>query len=123
MSLNWNLTAIADYETLCFIGEGEERRLNPVTDALIWYTLTVDIGQLTEKSFEEFFARMVIYDALRGPLLWEAGGYRSITREELRQHIGLNTNASFKVGARGPWLKRVTDNTVRDAIRAAEMKG
>lgn len=114
MSLNWNLREVENFEGVCFVGEGEERRLNPITDALIWYTLLIDIGQLTEKTFEEFFARMVIYDALRSPFYYDGTQYRSITREELRQHIGLNTNASFKVGARGPWLKRLTDNYVRD---------
>jgi hypothetical protein len=125
MSLNWKTNKIENFQTVCFIGEGEERRLNPVTEALIWYTMSVDIGQLTDAILDEFYARMMIADRLYGPLYSETYidgttgqqrlRKRSLTYAELKAHVGLSTNATFKPVARSKWLKQKVDLISSDA--------
>lgn len=119
MALHWDLKDIRDYETACFVmGEDGKRRLSPVTEALIWYTMAVDIGRLTEADLPEFWARMKVADALRGPMLWDIDEYRPITLDELKAHVGLSTNVA-KV-PRASWVKRVvTEGRMRDYVAEA----
>lgn len=114
MSLNWDVSKIENNKEVCFTGEGDNRCLAPVTNTLIWYTLAVDIGDISEKTVDEFYIRMNLLDRINtGPMHWEAGGYRSITLEELRQHIGLHTNVG-RGETRSKWFKHKIDGVVRD---------
>lgn len=112
MSLDWKLDRIQDYETLCWrpaldedgnqiIDEdGDPRvRLEPITDCLIWGTMCVEIGKITEKNFEEFHRRLEeAHEVGIAPSInyfddetqeWRT---RIPTLEEVRLHIGLSTN-------------------------------
>ena len=116
MSLNWSLDKIANYKDLCWRPElddegnqvidadGDKRvRLEPITDCLIWGTMCVEIGRITEKNYEEFHRRLVEADevgiapsinyfdqtAKNGKGAWLS---RIPTLEEVRAHIGLSTN-------------------------------
>lgn len=114
MSLNWDVSKIENNKEVCFTGEGENRCLDPVTNTLIWYTLCLGIGEISEKTVDEFYIRMNLFDRLStGPMHWEAAGYRSITLEELRQHIGLHTNVG-RGETRNKWFKHKIDGVVRD---------
>lgn len=114
MSLDYNLSKIANRESVCFVGEGDDRRLSNITNALIWMTLAVDIGEITEKTIDEFFVRLSIVERLHGASFIEDGKPHLISYAELQQHIGLRTNVGSG-GTRYKWLKAKMDNMIRDA--------
>lgn len=98
MSLRWELTKIENAETVCFLppDENGEKRINPVTDVLIWYTIALGMSDITAANWHLFYRRLWFYDRLNGPLLLrqEGGIPKPVTPEEVRQHVGLHTNVS-----------------------------
>lgn len=70
MSLNWNLTGIKNYEHLCWREDGNgEKTMNPVTHSLIFATMAVDMGEITEKNWKEFWTRIFAWERIHGPYL------------------------------------------------------
>jgi hypothetical protein len=118
MSLDYELGQIENYKEVCYTGEPGERKMSPVTHALIFITMSVDIGRITEKNYLEFYTRAKFAAALFGSSLMKAdehGGYkeRGITIEDVRAHIGLHTNVADKT--RAYFVKRQVDNYFRSA--------
>lgn len=128
MALYWDLSKIKDYEKECFIGEGEERVMKPVTNSLIWTTMIIGIGNWTEKDIDEVYIRVNQYERMTGPTIYvdddgnRFGGNRLngeldkdgyITRDEIRKHIGLSTNVARMTTAQ--WLKRL-DRIYRENV-------
>lgn len=119
MSLNWNIEKIADYESVCFIETEEGKRLAPLTEALIFLTVGVGLGEITKANASEFYTRVTTLDKLGGPMLTGRGGKpHAITLEEIEAHIGLYTNVANK--SRPKWLRENVGSTVDDIKRAAE---
>jgi hypothetical protein len=102
MSLNWNVEQVVNHEQVCFIETDEKdsegkplRRMNPVTDALIWATISIKLGEITEANADDFYARLAIMEKLSGPFLVDGeGNSRYITPEEVKAHIGLYCNVA-----------------------------
>ena len=118
MSLDYELGEIANYKEVCYTGEPGQRKMSGVTHALIFVTMSVDIGHITEKNYLEFYTRAKFVAALFGSTLYEAdehGGHRErdFTIEEVRAHIGLGTNVHDKT--RAHFVKRHVDNYFRSA--------
>src|SRR5581483_2508285 len=88
MSLTWNIEKVKDYDTVCWI-EGE---LNPITNTLIWATMSVKLGEITEKNAAEFYARLAITEKITGPSVVKDGEPYYITPEDVEAHIGLYCN-------------------------------
>jgi hypothetical protein len=121
MALNWDLRDIANHKEVCWLGEGEERRLNPITDALIWYTLALDIGDLSDANLDEFVFRMRTYDRLFRPLLIGPDREdRRLTYAEVKAHVGLRTNVSQVT--RSKWMKRMVENFSRETARLVKLE-
>jgi hypothetical protein len=106
MSLSWNVEKIDNYETVCWIKkeDGEGSRLNPVTEALIFNSMAIDIGLITNDNAAEVFARTRILESVNGEMLIKSGKGTMITIEDIRAHVGLSTNVSFK--SRKEWAMR-----------------
>jgi hypothetical protein len=133
MALRWNLEGIVDADSVCWITAPEdipmhgvkagEQVMNPVTNVLIWATIGVDLGSITEKNAAEFFARLRFTERLDGPFLIRAevdgvrpeGEAAFVTEEEVAAHIGLSCNVVDK--SRTQWLKRFTNDLDRLASR------
>ena len=118
MSLDYELGQIANYKEVCYTGEPGQRKMSAVTHALIFVTMSVDIGHITEKNYLEFYTRTKFVFRLFGSTLYEAdehGGYkeRDFTLEEIRAHIGLGTNVHEK--SRAHFVKRHIDSFFRSA--------
>ena len=119
MPLTWDIEDIEDYKNVCWIREEEDLgdeskvRLNPVTEVLIWATISVSMGEITAKNADEFFARVFICDRLFGGFLIKDGKPENLTPEHIRAHIGLRTNVSEETRAK--WMKRI----VGDEMKAA----
>jgi hypothetical protein len=136
MSLNFDLSKITDYRNAChetftgsqeemeermghprFFGgnwsyEGSDRsrivRLHPVTEALVFSTMSVMMGSITEKNWREFYSRVAMKEAALGASLINGDGSPAyITPEQVRAHIGLTTNVRTEsAGKFNGWLVR-----------------
>jgi hypothetical protein len=84
----------------------EKKRWHPVTDTLIWKTMSIDLGEITEANLDEWWFRVRLLQLLDGgPELHGGIGSFYLTRQDIDDHIGLSTNVSDK--SRAEWLKRV----------------
>jgi hypothetical protein len=117
MSLDWSIDKCQGYKDGQHVIEVDldegrtETRQNPRLNDLIWATIMIGIGEVTEKNVDEVFARLAFTEALYGPRLhrWDPEQEQAIpepwTREMLTPWIGLRTNV-FPKEAQGKWLKR-----------------
>lgn len=112
MALNWDLSNIKEFEDLCYrtmestyvdVDEetGEEITKNhvelvPLADALIWATICVGMGEVTEDTYVEFWRRVAALEAWNGAFLTTKDGPRPITLADVKAHIGLSTNVSME---------------------------
>lgn len=90
MSLDFKLGDIKNYRELCWTDSqlGHDcKQLTGLTHALIWDTMTVGLGEVTEKNLDEWMYRLCIMDRVYPREM-------KITRQDLVSHIGLRTNAS-----------------------------
>lgn len=122
MPLTWDLTKIENADEVCWIEatqddpnhgiEAGKSYMNPLTNVLIWSTISVDLPGPTAENVGEFFARLRFTEQQLGPFLIrpEVDGKRPegeaafITPEEVIAHIGLRCNVSTK--SRVQWMKR-----------------
>lgn len=113
MALNWDLTKIKDFETVCFRTDAEgNRKLNPVTESMIWLTMHLGIGGLTKRHAPEFAKRLNVYQGIFGPILFNESGPAYLGAEEVYAHIGLTTNVSHET--RSKFMKRVWGHVDRE---------
>ena len=120
MSLDWNVAKVADYETLCWVEHPDgSRTVNPVTEALVFYTLNVGMGAITAKNAEEFYFRVHQAETMFGAVLNEWGPEDEqprqvfISLDDVKAHIGLATNASNLT-------KSAFDKRLRERLRSEE---
>lgn len=147
MSLNFDLTAIP-LETRTIVADHDkpnpyyragqskpedefeyrkgDKLMSPVTNALIWGTMFVDMGTITADNADEFFARTALQEKLSGAYLTETSDDgkvhkpRPITYKDVVDHIGLRTNVSTLTRAK--WMKRVVDYAMKDMVEIAKRK-
>ena len=125
MSLDWDVSNVTDYETVCFEQrynpdrKQTERMVKPVTNQLVFSTMVIDQSGITETNVEEFAWRLALYQQMFGGLIIEAKDNefveRFISAEEVRAHIGLRTNVVTQ--SRASWLKRMAELHYRDFVR------
>lgn len=104
MSLNYELGDIKDWKEVCFKRREDEEWMNPVTESLIWATMSVGINTIKESNVEEFYFRIKALELVSGAFMSMRGEgdkleNRYFTFEEIKAHIGLSTNASRKTHA------------------------
>lgn len=131
MALNYRLTNIKGWEELCYTVATEdmnnffvyakkgEKIIQPITNALIFATLAVGMGEITEENYHEFWARVAAWEGVGGAFLI---GHR-ITLLDVKAHIGLWTNATFKKETNTAFMKKLVlaaQDTRRALERAAE---
>lgn len=113
MALTWDVTACEDSESL--IGEQEW----PITNALVWATISCGMCLDDPKDFPEFYARLYVVEKLTGPMIADGDGKPySITAEDVRKRIGLRTNVGHET--RAQWLKRFVGYDLKQGEAAAK---
>jgi hypothetical protein len=121
MSLNWNLKDIVDFEKVCW---QEDKSINPITEGLVFRTMAVSLGEITEKNANEFWERSFMASIALGRMpissFTEEYGLtlRDYTLEEITRHIGLKTNVSNK--SRAGFMKDVRRNIEQLAKKRRE---
>lgn len=85
--------------------EGEQK-WHPVTDTLIWMSMAVDLGTITEANLDEWNFRVGLLRKCSGrPHMTGGVGDFDIQRQDLVNHIGMVTNVTTK--KRSQWLARI----------------
>lgn len=114
MALTWDITNIEDHKNVVWIPAPTEEnpeavRMNPVTEVLIFGTISVGLGSITDKNVDEFAARFRVIEKLHGPMLTAKNRKdRFVTDEEFIAHIGLVCNVSNET--RSQWARRMLVN-------------
>jgi hypothetical protein len=85
MSLDWDATKVKDYDKLT-------DRERAIMDTLIWYTIGTGIGDITEKTAPEFYARIKVREKLFDTMSSVNGEPFFIKPEHVKRFIGLKTN-------------------------------
>ena len=128
MSLDWNLEEIQGNKELCWIdAENDKVRMNPVTETLIFATISTGIGKITEENWSEFYTRLKVFEKLEGPFLVKGDGSDWwIEPSDVENHIGLSTNVGFKDKSRSAWCREqlsiTLDSLKKSAIRVTADK-
>lgn len=112
MSLRWNIENIPDWQNACRVPtEDGGHKLSDVTHTIIMSSMWVEAGGLVEETVEEWVLRLTTWEKLLGTTMMdipEGDGPlvpRYITEEEIRAHVGLTVNVSYK--PRKEWLEHV----------------
>lgn len=125
MALTWDLTEVENPDEVCWIKSEDGSYMSSVTNAIIWRTMGVDIGHITSETAALFYARSKMLDKIDGFMIHdkENPNGRSITAEEIEQHIGLRTNVRDVLSDK-KWGSRIMEYGLNrwmcDYRRAAE---
>ena len=136
MPLNWSVKNVKDADDVCYftatktriydgVKRGEEYT-HPITDALVWATMSLGLNEITEENIDEWEKRLALAYSVQwiskqvvfagfaddGDIKWEP---RMLTRADLERHIGLETNASYESGS--AWRKRVMERMEEEGLR------
>lgn len=124
MSLNWNVSNIENSESVCFFTHHNEdgelrRRLTQSTESLIFLTMVVGLGRITESNYKEFYKRIALFERLRGCVRVKKSDSGKFvddpyTLEDIRQHIGLTVNVSDEKP--DAWRKRILKSWEHDLV-------
>lgn len=120
MSLNYNLQGIAD-------GVVEEN--STLTEAMIFLTMHIGWGEITEQNAAQWYARVHVWEQTYGTMLRvrdeddpDHMSPRPITPEDVRKFIGLTTNVFGHSGAKqesdAAFNKRLMKFALEDAAAA-----
>lgn len=135
MSLNYDLTKIENYEERCtevatetvstFMRTHEKGAtvLKPLTHTLVFLSMSVGLGRITEKNWRKWYGRARTIEALGGA--WrtrvEDDGTHCplfLTPEDVHSHIGLSTNV-LPAESDAKWRKRIVESSIEDREREA----
>lgn len=101
MSLDYELSGIDNWRETCL---DDTDSIRPVTEVLIFGTLSVGLGKITESNVAEWVARFAIIEAIDGPSLITPDGPKSVDEDHIAAHIGLKTNVPDMT--RLAWLRQ-----------------
>lgn len=85
MSLDWNATGVRDFDQLT---DNEY----VTRDALVWATMAIGIGVITEENAQEFYSRLSLLEKVTGASRFKDGEPLYFTPDDVKRFIGLTTN-------------------------------
>ena len=116
MALHWDITAIPDEVRWVDARDDDgnlimdeetgkpQKQISPTTDALIWASMSVDMGEITKKNYQKFAERLNLIQNLDGPFMVTHTPHgtigRRITEEDVKNNIGLSTNVYTETDAK-----------------------
>ena len=120
MSLAWDITDIADADSLWIYNMDGENILSPLTEVLIHLTTNVGLNEITQKNYKTFYRRIkeleVAY-GMRGFLTEPENQTRMPFLNEVQRHIGLKTNAEVLTNRKfSGHLRRQVEFTTNELI-------
>jgi hypothetical protein len=112
MALHFDLTGIENGDEL-YNADGTD--LDGVTKTIVFATMNVGLGSITDENAGEFYARLTILDKLMGPFITDDNYKSLLTPEVVIRHIGLKTNVAKE--SRPAWTKRVMTYVIDENAR------
>jgi len=119
MSLSYDLTKITNVSEVCY----KDGKMNPITQAIIWSAIGVQLTEITKDNYEEWFIRNKIVGRITRSGNFIPNESRSdpdLTLQEFKDHIGLKTNV-FPAMTRHKWvsqyLKNIINSQAHDLMR------
>ncbi len=101
MSLDFNLREIPNHREMCWNGDN----LAPITHNLVWATIGVGLGAITEKNLPEWLFRLEFLNRIGCDL-------GNLDKPALEAHIGLSCNVIDE--SRAKFIKRHIKGVVSD---------
>lgn len=94
MSLDINYKGVPDWEETCIQTDDEgKQRLHPITQLIGFHTMYISLSEITEKNWQDFYARVSTWEDITGPQLTLTNGDEyNLKPEDIYNHIGLSTN-------------------------------
>jgi hypothetical protein len=97
----------------------DENKIHPVTNYLIWSSLLTGISSITKANVDEVFRRIAVLQKLEGAQIQYVDPISNdwieiyLTRQDIENHIGLWTNASYLTDAQ--FNRKVMERLSREA--------
>lgn len=126
MALNFDVSQIKDFRTVTTHPEDigkVKQRWHPVTDAILWTTMSVGLGTITSSNIDEWIYRLTLLQKISGAELTLGPNTKVfITKEDIEMHIGLATNVTSL--SRSKWLKHhlSEESVLKDSPSVAQGK-
>lgn len=98
MSLNFDLTKIKNYETVCYTEAGT---LKGLTTGLIYLMPVIGMSGITTATAKTVYLRLATYEQLFGPVR----EHDRITLKQVLAHVGLTANVEPESDAK--WERRI----------------
>lgn len=111
MPLTWDISKVKDFEEL----QGEDNVEAVITTAIVFCTMSIGMGRITEENAAEFYARTTLVEKIHGTFRFGGQGNMGITIADVRRRIGLTTNVSSETRAR--WVKLYVTGFLDDSVR------
>ncbi len=109
MALHWNMTKVHDCEKL-----HESDMEWAITESVIWSTIVVDLGSITEDNLDEWEWRLAVWQNLHGAFMRSGGEEYYIVRKHIERRVGLSVNVvDIK---RSNFIKKLFKNGVDSLI-------
>jgi hypothetical protein len=111
MSLSYDLSGCADFEELSSEQEW------PITNTIIFSTMVLGMGSITEANVGKFIERTAAYQTVSGPLMQRVADGQiegvPVTADMIRRRIGLKTNVTDTTDAK--FKRHMADLLMRNA--------
>ena len=104
MSLDWDITHCKDSEGIMLNQEVE----GDITEQIIWSSLVIKLGAITEKNWYEWYARYTIWNRI---MCFD----NNLEAKDFHRRIGMSTNV-FPAETRSKWL----NSTIKKQLEKAE---
>jgi hypothetical protein len=125
MSLNWSIENVRDKDDLWIEiteqeytqppplstvskRDGKFIRLNWKTTILIWVSMSLGLGKITEKNVNKWVERLAWLQKVDGAMLGDHEQSYYVTRSDVERNIGLSMNVVDETGA--AWRKKFMTN-------------
>ena len=110
---NWKK---GDFDIVATV-DGQKRRVNPITAALIYASVAVGLPKLIDGNLDAWYMRLWMLQRLGPPVVMKNGVRYEITYDDLCEHVGLETSAEHLTTAQ--FLRTLTNYAVT-ALRQAK---
>ncbi len=113
MPLNWDTTTVEYFKNNpdeLWVNDD----LNVETKSLVFGTMSIGIGHITEKNYLDFYARWKVLEKmdpsfyLYSTFIDSQKMYHHLTVDVVKKHIGLATNVSYESNTK--WSERMSRN-------------
>lgn len=110
MSLDWNIDNVHNWKE---IAEDQHERV--ITQTIVFGTMAIDIGTLTEDNWMEAYARFDLVQRWSGAWVHRNGEPYYLTADDFKRRIGLTTNV-FPEKTRAQWMQRYVSKQMDELI-------